>query len=210
MGLMMAEMHYSSEVHHYVEKRPATFAVLSSTLIFLGLFANSYPEVKPEWAPWSDNMSTLGHYIFPERAEYARFYPSLGAQMICLGVMFNQTAKRLLSTRLPCFMGRHSFAVYLIHAPLIRTVFTWMLYGLSQRPPSPGKDDKGNDLPRPWVPLTSRWSLFIVIPLFYLIVYRLAVLWSTYVDPACGRVCNWIEQKIFRQEERMEKPLLNA
>ena len=206
MGLMMTELHHSSEVMQYVENRPG-FAVLSSTLIFTGFLCNSYPEDSPEWAPWSAAMGTLGHYIFPRGSELARFFPSIGGQMVCLGVMFNHTAKRLLSSRLPCFMGRHSFAVYLIHAPLIRIVLAWMLFGLSVRPPSPGQDEQGNALGRPYTPLTSKWNLVIGIPIFYWIVYRCAMLWTAYVDPFCGRITNWIEVRMFRPGEAAEKPV---
>ena len=206
----MAEITFYPEIWEYVEGRPITFSILSSSMILLGIFAISYPESNPEWAAWSRAMLAFGHYIFPERAEYARFYPAVGAQLICYGCLFNATAKRLLQTSWPCFLGRVSFAIYLLHAPLIRTVLTWMLYGASSRPPSPGKDEHGNKLPPGWVPLASRWATFFLIPLWYVLLYRVAALWVTHVDPFCGRITNWIEEKIFRSEERVEKPILQA
>ena len=187
----MAELNFSPDVQHYVERRPLTFAVLSSTFIFLGLFADSFPEENPEWAPWSTGMLRLADFIFPVGSETARFYPAIGAQLICLGVMFNTTAKRIFSSSWLCWLGKHSFAIYLIHAPLVRTLLTWMLFGLSSRPLSPGEDEQGHKLPRPWIPVTNRWALFIIIPLFYVLLYRLAMLWVAHVDPVCGQITNW-------------------
>ena len=206
----MAELTFSPEVQEYVEERPLTFAVLSSSSIALGLFAISFPEEHPEWAGWSTAMLRLGHYIFPAGSEFNRFYPGMGAQLICFGVMFNATAKRLLSTTWPCYLGKVSFAIYLLHAPLLRTVLTWMLFGLSHRPPSLGVDKEGKQLPRPWVPLTSKWAAIIIVPLFYVILYRVAALWVQHVDPLCGRITNWIEERIFRDESKNEKQTLQA
>ena len=182
--------------------------MLSSSLIFLGIFVISYPEEHSEWAVWSNAMTIFGGYIFPERAEFASFYPALGAQMICFGVMFNHTAKRLLSSPWPCFFGRVSFAIYLLHAPLLRTLLTYFLFGLSRRPSSPGLDKNGHDMPQPWIPLTSTFGTIMLIPLWYVILYRIAQLWVQHVDPFCGRVTDWIEKRLFREEHVAEKPML--
>ena len=206
----MAELHFSPEVHEYVDERPITFSILSSSMIVLGLYSTSFPEEHPEWAAWSKGMLHFGRYIFPLGSEYNRFYPGLGAQLICFGVMFNTTAKRLLSTTWPCYLGKVSFAIYLLHAPLVRTLLTWMLFGLSQRPPSPGLNKEGKPLPQPWVPITSKWAAIVLIPLFYVILYRIAALWVQHVDPFCGRVTNWIEERIFRDESKNEKQTLQA
>ena len=209
-GLIMSELTHSPEVTEYVEARPVSFSVLSTSMIFAGLLAISFPEEHPEWAAWSRAMLRLGGYLFPHGAEFARFYPGLGAQLICLGVLLNGPAKRALSAAWPCFLGRVSFAIYLLHAPLLRTVLVWMLYGLSRRPPSPGKDEQGHPLPQPWVPLLSKWALVICIPVWYVLLYRLAALWVAHVEPFCGRVTNWIEERIFRDDSRVEKPISQA
>ena len=201
----MAELTYYPEVQDFVESRPVLTSLLTSMSIFLGLISISYPEDHPEWAVWSKAMLNLGHYIFPRGSEYARFYPALGAQLICYGVMFNKTARAIFSSSWPCFFGRVSFAVYLIHAPLIRTILTWGLWGMSTRPPSPGKNKDGHQIAQPWTPMGSKWVAFALIPLYYIILYRLALLWVAHVDPLCGRITNWVEEKIFRNENQVEK-----
>ena len=153
-------------------------------------------------------MTKLGHYMFPSGVEYARYYPGLGSNVLTLGVMFNDTAKKLLSQRLFLFLGKNSFPIYLLHAPLIRTVLTWVLFGFSKRPDN-GRDDKGHQM-WGWLPVASTWVILIAVPLFYVFLYRVANLWSNYVDPFCGKVTQWFEDLVFRDDAKApsEKPLL--
>ena len=209
-GMIMAELTHSSEVQEYAEARPLSTSILSSSSILLGLLAISYPEDHADWTPWSMAMFKLGTFIFPQGSEYARFYPGVGAQLICFGVMFNHTARRIFSSSWPCFLGRVSFGVYLTHAPLIRTVLTWALFGFSTRPPWPGNDKNGHPLPQPWMPMTGTWVAVFAIPLWYIFLYRVAMLWVGYVDPLCAQITNWMEEKTFREERACEKMALQA
>ena len=206
----MAELTYYPEFTEFIESRPLTFSILPVTMIFLGLLSISFPEEHPEWTAWSAAMLRVGYYIIPKNAEFARFYPALGAQLICFGSMLSAPIKRALSSPWPCFLGRMSFAIYLLHAPLIRSVLTYMLFGFSRRPPSPGVNADGHPLPQPWVPLTSRWATFILIPLWYVFLYKCATLWVAHVDPFCGRITNWVEERIFREDSKSEKSVSQA
>lgn len=176
-------------------------------MIILGLYFCSYPEENPEWAHWSNNLLHLGHWIFPSGVEYARYYPGMGADIVATGVMFNTTAKKLLSHRFLCWMGKLSWPVYLLHAPLIRTVLTWVLFGASVRPQQE-KDPDGNQPPPGWLPIANPWVVTFAIPLFYVFLYRVAGLWAQYVDPWCTNVTQRFEELVFRDDAKVDKPLL--
>lgn len=176
-------------------------------MIILGLYFCSYPEENPEWAPWSNSMLQFGHWIFPAGVEYSRYYPGMGADIVATGVMFNATAKKILSHRFLCWMGKLSWPVYLLHAPLIRTVLTWVLFGASVRPQQ-GKDANGNQLPPGWLPIANNWVVVFAIPLFYVFLYRVAGLWASYVDPWCTKVTQHFEELVFRDDAKAEKPIL--
>lgn len=208
-GIFLAELSMDKEILESVERHPYARAFVSACCIILGMFFCSYPEEKPEWTRWSNSLTTAGHYMFPKGVEYARYYPALGANVLTVGIMFNDTAKKIFSQRLFLFLGKNSFPIYLIHAPLIRTVFTWVVFGFSQRPDN-GKDDKGNQRPPGWLPLASTWVVLVAIPVFYVFLYRVANLWSNYVDPFCGRVTQWFEDLVFRDDAKAssEKPIL--
>ena len=208
-GIILAELTLDPDVQNYAALHNYARSGLSAGLIVLGLFFMSYPEENPSWARWSQNLSILGKYIFPVNAEYARYYPGMGVNILTLGVMFNTTAKKILSTSFFCWMGKLSFPIYLLHAPLIRTVLAWVLFGASIRPDQ-GKDEEGNQLPPGWLPIANRWVVVMALPLFYVFLYRVANLWAQYIDPFCGRVTNWFEELVFRDDAKAssEKPLL--
>ncbi len=208
-GMILAELTLDSDVQNFAALHNIFRSVISASLIFVGLFFMSYPEENPSWARWSQDLFLLGNYIFPLNSEYARYYPGLGVNVLTLGVMFNDTAKKFLSTPFFCWMGKLSFPIYLLHAPLIRTVLTWVLFGASIRPDQ-GNDEKGNQLPQGWLPLANRWVVVMALPLFYVFLYRVANVWAQYVDPFCGKVTNWFEELVFRDDAKRssEKPIL--
>ena len=208
--MLLAELTLDPDVREYVSDHQHTVAFLSSFSIFLGIFFISYPEENPQWAGWSTALLWFGHKIFPNGSEYSRFYPALGTGLILFGVGFNSTAKKILCYPKLCWLGKVSFAVYLIHAPLIRTLLTWMLYGASSIPQPLAKTPEDNKLPFRWIPLTSPWLLVVALPAFFLVLYRLAKLWTVYVDPWCARVTDWIEEQAFRDDAKLEKSLLLA
>ena len=145
--------------------------------------------------------------MFPREVEYSRYYPSLGVDVLTAGVMFNDTAKRVLSHSSLQWMGKVSFAIYLLHAPLIRTVLTWVLFGFSVQPDR-GKDDEGNQIPLDWLPIANRWVCTFALPLFYIFLYRVAQVWSRYVDPWCAEMAQWFEDLVFRDDAKQQKPIL--
>ncbi len=208
-GILFAEMSLNKGVQDWVDKHPYFRTVGSASCILLGMFFCSYPEENPEWAVWSNNMTKLGQYIFPNEVEYARYYPGLGTNIFTLGVMYNDTAKKIFSTRLLLFLGKNSFPIYLLHAPLIRTILTWCLFGFSSRPDQ-GKDNEGNQLPPGWLPVAPTWVILTIMPVFYVVLYRVANMWTNYVDPFCARVTQSFEDTVFRDDAKAssEKSIL--
>ena len=204
-GMTLAELTCSPEFNDYADSRPITTEVLSACALVLGIIGCSFPEDHAEWAGWSQSMLDFGYYLFPGGAEQSRFWPALGSQLLCLGIMYNKTAKALFSSSFPCFLGKYGYAIYLTHAPFMRTTLTWMLYGLSVRPPSPGEDEEGNPIGQPWIPQTSPWITIIALPSWFFLLYRMAHLWVGYVEPFAARVTDWCEETMWRDDGRTEK-----
>ena len=208
-GIFLAEVSLDPDIQERVSRHPYLRSTLSAAAIILGLFFCSYPEEKPEWARWSEFMRSMGDYMFPEGVEYARYYPGLGANILTVGIMFNSTAKHILSQRFLLFLGKLSWPVYLLHAPLIRTVLAWVLFGFSKRKDN-GLDDKGHKLPPGWLPVANNMVVFIAVPCFYVFLYRVANLWANYVDPVAGKITQHFEDLVFKDEAKVssEKPSL--
>lgn len=209
MGILLAEITLDSELQAAVAAYPVLQSVLSASAIILGLYFCSYPEENQHWSSWSANLTRLGDRIFPHGVEFTRYYPGLGVDILTTGIMFNTTAKKVLSHPFFCWMGKLSFPIYLLHAPMIRTVLAYALFGFSVQP-SGGRDESGNELPPGWLPVANRWICVFAIPLFYVFLYRVAQLWAQHVDPFCARVTQWFEDLVFREDAKVmqEKPLL--
>ena len=203
-GILLVELVSDPSIQQYAEDHSILRTLTSSTLIIVGLFFCSYPEENVEWAWWSRSLDRLGTIIFPEECEMTRFFPGLGADLFFAGVVFSPRLHDILSLPLLTFLGRLSWPVYLIHGPLMRTVLTWMLYGVSVPEQIHGKDVDGHDLPPVRLQLANAWICLFAIPLFYLFLYRVAHLWSLYVDPWCGRATRWLEDYMFQDDAKME------
>ena len=121
----------------------------------------------------------------PSGGELSRYVHSVGVQILALGILFAPAAQHALSHRWIHWMGKTSFAVYLIHPLFIRTVLVWMLYGTLV--PPQGFDQEG----KPTGPTQMQWegvrcSNFAAFPVFYVILYLGASYWVRYVDRGCG------------------------
>ncbi|KAF2402170.1 hypothetical protein EJ06DRAFT_328104 [Trichodelitschia bisporula] len=197
-GMFLADIAASSgkippRVHGFM-------AVLPPILMAVGMFICGYPQDAPGNAPWSAVMERIMTAITPEGTDLRRHWDSLGATMILVGIFTCEPARRVLTSSVCNYMGRVSFAVYLLHNQLIKTLLTWMVYLPSAMKPQ--VDEMGNpkDLAR-GPPL----QMGCAIATFFYMLYRLAGLWNRWVDPMCVRVVGAV---IRRMKGEGEKSLL--
>jgi Acyltransferase family len=188
-------------------KWPARF--LSPILILFGLLLASYPEDKAQWMAWSEFMGRASIYIFPADNETPRFYSGIGLVFIALGIHFSTLAKNILSNKYLLWFGKNSFAVYLLHGALLRTVLVWMLFGIH----TPGDiiHEDGKIEPGPPLKICGRARWYFWLPIWFLILYWVANMWTKYVDPLCARVTEMLVKYVFEEPQTdvdMEKRLL--
>jgi peptidoglycan/LPS O-acetylase OafA/YrhL len=189
--------------------------ILSPILIVIGLLLASYPEDKAQWMTWSRYMGHTSIYIFPKDNETPRYYSGIGLEFIALGIHFSPSAKKVLSSKYLLWFGKNSFAVYLLHGALLRSVLVWMLFGFSV-PPDIIKED-GRHEPAPKMKFTaSRARWYFWLPIWFVMLYYIANLWTKYVDPWCARVTERFVKYVFEDpaeqqghgKEDQEKRLL--
>ncbi|KAL1960909.1 hypothetical protein VTO42DRAFT_5893 [Malbranchea cinnamomea] len=195
VGMLLSQLH--------IDLGPRTTNLLPlpvpSLMMILGLFLWSFPQDNPEWAPWSRNMTNLMRLIGPEDPDViSRYWVSLGTSVLMLGITFSANAKSILTLPLFNFLGRCSFAVYLLHNLLARSVLVWLLYAPAAWS-TPWYDEEGNliELKRP-----SPLTFCIVMPIFYALLYAIAYLWTVYVDSFCVRMVNKLRDLMFKDEEK--------
>lgn len=195
-GTMLAEIAQSSAIEKISHRWERAYAVIPWCLIALGLFVCSFPPEHSEWAGWSQALARFGKTFIPSGGELSRYVHSIGAQMLVLGVLFSPAAQRALSHRVIGWMGKTSFAVYLIHPLFIRTILVWTLYGTLIPPQGRDKDGKPTGpIQMPFDGVTC--GNIFAFPVFYAILYLGASYWVQYVDHWCGLVMQRLESLMF-------------
>lgn len=117
------------------------------TLGLFGGFLASYPPNNPEMAAWSRFLRRIGpsilnsSCIFPPSfpiltstgnpdEHYRWAYTQIGAVILIFAIHFSPLLRRIYSIRPAVFFGSISFAVYLTHSFLMRSVLVWVVHGV--------------------------------------------------------------------------------
>ncbi|KAL7625973.1 hypothetical protein AAE478_002742 [Parahypoxylon ruwenzoriense] len=123
-GMILAEL----EVLLRKPKNPSARRIVNSLLIFsmiLGLFLCGYPR--------DHNIQTPGYrwskYVWPFTAYRRRFWLAVGAMLVVGPMTFLPSIQSVFLTRPVRYLGRISFALYLVHGLGNRTVGKLLLNG---------------------------------------------------------------------------------
>lgn len=157
-------------------------------------------------------MADFAPWIFPGEADVPRFYTALGIELFTLGVQLSEITKEALSNKWLLWFGKNSFAVYLLHGTLLRTVLVWMFYGTIIPPDAQiAVDEKGDIIPPEPLHLRAPPFLAISLIVWFVIVYFIADLWTKHIDAFCGRVTQALEAYVFdadNDEKASRYPLI--
>jgi peptidoglycan/LPS O-acetylase OafA/YrhL len=82
------------------------------------------------WRYYSRVMS--GHLWFD--ADLKVLISGIGGILIVTGVLASETSRTILTSRVPLFLGRTSYCLYLIHMPLLYTAFAALYLRLGEPP----------------------------------------------------------------------------
>lgn len=181
--------------------RPRVSKMLAIFFLVIGCFLASYPEGRSEWQSWSAWQHRLLVQILPKDPDFPRFASGLGLELITLGIHFSPFLKDVLSGKYLLWLGKQSFAVYLLHGPLLRWVLCWMVYG--PRMPADGVNDVGETVPGKLI-YPGGYKLMIWLPFWIPLNYGLALLWTTHVDPWCAQLTEQVVSHV--KESYDEKP----
>ena len=211
-GILLAELNHAEGLTRVA--RHSLF--LFPPLVAISLLFMSFPSESQHWAPWSMTLFKWYTYIAPENAELMRFWPTVGAQLLCLTIMCSPHLRRFLSHPVFLWLGKISFPLYLLHGTLMRSVLSWLLFaGQNLTPmeterrlppvPLPGHENAmvGSEavvimrypLPKPLV-------FVAVLPLFFVILGVVCHYWTNNVEPHFGTITKKAEDIMFGKETR--------
>jgi peptidoglycan/LPS O-acetylase OafA/YrhL len=206
-GVLLADLQNNDAANSFLAERLRSCRILSLLFISLGLLMASFPEGHAEWMTWSRVELAVLQPILPENPDFPRFASGIGLELVTLGLHFGPWVREhLLSSRYLLWLGKQSFAVYLLHGPLLRWILVWMLYGVNL--PADGLDDKGELVAGPALPFPGRGRYIVALTFWIPLSYGVAVLWTTYVDPWCARMTELLVGRVLlrRDEKRVVLP----
>lgn len=205
--MFLSDLAYETSFKELVENHSWARKMVSVPLAILGLLIASYPGGHPEWSTWSNYMYQAALYIFPPDVNIGKRYTAVGIDMIIFAIFISPSTKDFLSSRMFLWFGKQSFAVYLVHGTLLRTVLCWMLYGITAQPWNETVDENGAPVQPPWIPIRPPWVVAISMPCWIVLVYICASLWTSYVDPFCAKITQKLEKIVFIEDEKTEQAL---
>ncbi|WEW59647.1 hypothetical protein PRK78_005126 [Emydomyces testavorans] len=201
-GMFLSDMANHQPAQSFITSRRWSRIFFSSVIAAIGLYVASYPAHNAEWCSWSNFLLQYSRYIFPPEVNVGKRYTALGVDLLILAIYLSPSVKSLLSKRFFLWLGRNSFALYLTHGTLLRTVLTWMIYGISGEPWKEWKNENGEDEHSPYLPRGSTLNFAISIPTWFALAYIVAHYWTTYVDSFCARLTQRLENHVFEQSEK--------
>ena len=192
-GALLAEFSNRLPSPTMMPQRNPFIRAMTVVALFLGLYVSGYPEVSPEWTPWSQNLAQIGQFIFPGK-DYWRYWTSIGAQLITFAVLVSPRIQDLLSHPSLVWLGSVSLPLYLIHGPMVRSLLAWMLFGW-QNPVVYHSQDENGDVIHSWQQRSfpDNWVFGIVLPIFLFILLWASHFWTTWVEPWCASVTKRME-----------------
>lgn len=202
-GVFLCDVQNHPAANDFLVQRPKTSKILAVVFLILGLYVASYPEGHADWVTWSRWQYEVLRHITPKNAEIPRFASGIGLQLITIGLHFSPALRDLLSSKPLLWLGKQSFAVYLLHGPLLRSVLCWMVYGIYV---PPDITNEAGELLHGKLMFPGGLRLLLTLPFWIPLNYGAAMLWTTYVDPYCANLTEKIVK--YAMLERDEKNAL--
>jgi peptidoglycan/LPS O-acetylase OafA/YrhL len=189
--------------------------IVAPTLIITGLYLGSYPAENPEWMPWSQQLfetfvnpnpmdpeHPFGSFFVPAATAPGSRLSTVGVQFCALAIFLSPLLRDALSHPWLMWLGHHSFAVYLVHGTILRTVGMWIVYGYAAPPwEPPGRNEDGSPRPEVFLVPKRKGHVQIAVVVFTALTYLSAWAWMKYVDRACARATQWLESFVFKDDD---------
>jgi peptidoglycan/LPS O-acetylase OafA/YrhL len=150
----------------------------STAFVILGLMAVSYDN-SPRFAFLKIvPLPNLQPYGPDFNMDTRIFWHTLGAVLLVAGVIGARWFATILATRVPTYLGRISFAIYLLHMPLIMSLAFWAAR-------------VGQAIGMGYIARSA-----FAAAIFFIVLTALAELFTRYVDAPSIQFSSWLAQRL--------------
>ncbi|KAF5585783.1 hard surface induced 3 [Fusarium pseudocircinatum] len=198
-GVFMNDLHNSRLSQRISWSKSRYIPLFGFLSVAVGLFIASFPESHIELAPWSHWQNQILTAVVPKDSEFPKFASSFGFCLLTIGGVLLPGYADILSHRVLVWLGKRSFAVYLLHGTLLRWLLTWMVYGTALSPGLQVQQPEGASPKLAYVGNT--WLLFC-LPAWLGVLYGLAEIWTRYIDTAAEQFTNQLVA--YNRQEELE------
>lgn len=192
-GILICDLASSTGLQSFAGRQSVVKSLLTSILFIVGLYFLSFPSFAWHWSPWYRWMLPLS--LFPPNATIFNYSCHLGVFFILFSISLSPLLQGIFSHKLLLWVGTRSLPIYLVHGPILRSVFCWVAYAFI----SPQVIERVNDegyivLETVLLGPPTPGRLVLGLTVFVICTIGAATVWHSKVDPWCGRIVKAFEQ----------------
>ena len=171
----------------------------------------SYPGSFAEAASWSTWLRDFAMHYFPADTHNIidRTYGSLGGILLIAGIIISPHARWALSRPSFLWLGKVSFAIYLLHGMFIRSVFAWILHLGQSKEAIIDHDPWGREIRDERYPLPGYGQRAIATVVMGISVAVASHFWNLKCEPIFAKITTTLEALVTGKVE-MNNPKPNG
>ena len=172
----------------------------------------SYPGSYAEAASWSTWLRDFATQYFPTETHGAieRIYGSLGGILLLAGIIISPHARWALSRPPLLWLGRVSFAIYLLHGMFLRTIFAWLLHLGQGKQVITEYDQGGREIHIERYPLPGSFQRAVATVVMAVCVGIASHFWNLKFEPIFAKITSKLESIVAGKVEMREPKSNNA
>lgn len=202
-GVLLAELSLST-----FPARISTYShLVAPPLTLLSLMLMSYTNHNQEGRPWSAALHAFGSQYLPKDGEGGldRIYGTIGGSLLVISIIFSPHARLMLSQKALKWIGKVSFAIYLLHGTMLRTVFAWTLSVGQAKKEFVETVNDGLTISAERYPVPGAFQCVVATIVCVLAVLVVSCMWSNKVEPALARTTKHLQHLATGRDSRVSR-----